>query len=290
MHASIEIARRIERAEIEFCALAASCSFRLHPEDTAPSHGVRLQAEDVHMLDAGGARALYSKPGSPLNKALGLGLDGPVADDDLRRIEAFYASHNAGTQIELCPLAYGDVAARLCARGYLIEAYENVLGLALDDTRHRRPGIADAAIRVARTTADEDDLWTRVVAEGFAAAEPLAGGGPEMPQLSVEQMIGMMSQFCHPAIRRYLVWADDEPAGGGAAWVYDGILGIFGTATRAAFRRRGIQTAVTIASLNDAYDAAETAIAVTAPGSTSQRTFERLGFQVLYTRTIFVKA
>jgi len=61
-------------------------------------------------------RALFSRPGSPLNKALGLGLQGPVADEDLHRIESFYASRSAPTQIELCPLVYGDVPARLCAR------------------------------------------------------------------------------------------------------------------------------------------------------------------------------
>jgi ribosomal protein S18 acetylase RimI-like enzyme len=103
-------------------------------------------------------------------------------------------------------------------------------------------------------------------------------------------MIGMMSQFVHPQIRRYIAWVDDEPAGGGAAWAHEGVLGIFGTATRAAFRRRGIQRAVTTASMDDARGEADLAIATTAPGSTSQRTFERLGFRVLYTRAIFVKA
>jgi hypothetical protein len=292
MHSTIELARRVERAEIEFCAVAASGRGVTGERPEAPtSGGPALQPEDrgVDILDAGGARALYSQPASPLNKVLGLGLHGPVSDDDLRRIEAFYAARKSVAQIELCPLAYGDVAARLCARGYLVEAYENVLGREL----HQEPHRADpqrSSIRVVRTTADQDDLWTRVVAEGFTAAEPPAGGAPAMPQLTLEQMVEMMSQFLHPGIRRYLVWDDDEPAGGGAAWLHEGILGIFGTATRAPFRRRGIQTAVTIASVDDARGAADTAVAVTSPGSTSQRTFERLGFQVLYTRTIFIKA
>ena len=79
------------------------------------------------------------------------------------------------------------------------------------------------------------------------------------------------------------------PAGGGATYVVGDIVGIFGTTTRPAFRRRGVQEAIVRQVLADAPAHAGLAIATTAPGSSSQRTFERLGFQVLYTRTIFVK-
>jgi hypothetical protein len=129
-----------------------------------------------------------------------------------------------------------------------------------------------------------------VVSEGFVAFEPLVGGAPEGKELSTEQMIEMMSQFGHPKIRRYLAWIDGEPAGGGAAWAHEGVLGIFGTSTLRQFRRRGIQAAITIQALHDARGVADLAIATTAPGSTSQRTFERLGFRVLYTRAVFVRS
>ena len=60
---TVDLARRIDRAEIDFCALAG---------------GFGLPG--VASLDAGGGRALYSRPGSPLNKMLGLGLAVPVSD------------------------------------------------------------------------------------------------------------------------------------------------------------------------------------------------------------------
>jgi hypothetical protein len=66
------------------------------------------------------------------------------------------------------------------------------------------------------------------------------------------------------------------------------VLGIFGTATLDPFRRRGVQTAIAARALLDGEAAADLAIVTTAPGSTSQRTFERLGFQVMYTRAILV--
>jgi ribosomal protein S18 acetylase RimI-like enzyme len=267
LYATIEVARRVERAEIEFCALAGATS------------------ASVDVCDVAGGRALFSRAGSPLNKVLGLGLFGPVTDDDLHRLEKFYGTRGVPTQIELCPLAYGDLAARLCARGYVLEAFENELGMLLAAA----PDVK-LPVTVTRTTSDQDDLWTRVVSEGFVAFEPLVGGAPDAKPLTIEQMIGMMSQFGHPKIDRYLAWVDGEPAGGGAAWAHEGVVGIFGTATLPRFRRRGVQAAITLQAMADARGGADLAIATTAPGSTSQRTFERLGYRVLYTRAVFLKS
>ena len=84
LHATIELARRIERAEIDFCALA----------------GAQGTYGRVASLDVGGGRALFSRAGSPLNKVLGLGLQGPVSDSELDRLEAFYASRRSLAQVE----------------------------------------------------------------------------------------------------------------------------------------------------------------------------------------------
>ncbi|MCM2256319.1 MAG: GNAT family N-acetyltransferase [Vicinamibacteria bacterium] len=131
----------------------------------------------------------------------------------------------------------------------------------------------------------------RLVAAGFAAGEPHVGGGPEHgPGPSADDLAPIMASFVHPDIARYLARVDGAAAGGGAAWERDRVLGVFGTATLPEFRRRGVQAAITVAALRDASPAADLAIATTAPGSTSQRTFERLGFRVLYTRAIFVRA
>jgi hypothetical protein len=80
----------------------------------------------------------------------------------------------------------------------------------------------------------------------------------------------------------------DEPAGAAAAYISDGVLGVTGTSTLPAFRRRGVQTAAVCHVLNGAVGRAELAMATVEPGSISQRNFERAGFQVVYTRAIFV--
>ena len=272
LHATLDVARRVERAEIEFCAVAGATN------------------DNVDVLEAGGGRALFSRPGSPLNKVLGLGLHGAVAEETLDRIEAFYRERGVPTQIEICPLAYGDLAARLCARGYVLEAFENELGSPLDATPPSEAFMPRRGVRVSRAAGDEDDLWTRIVAEGFVAAELHVGGAPQGKPLTTEQMVEMMSQFGHPEIHRYIAWIDGEPAGGGAMWAYEGVLGIFGTSTLPRFRRQGVQAALTIHAMREGRGIADLAVATTAPGSTSQRTFERLGFRVLYTRAVFVRS
>jgi hypothetical protein len=266
---TLELARRIDRAEIDFCALAG--------EVGAPA--------GVASLEVGGGRALFGKAGSPLNKVLGLGLSGPVSDEALDAIERFYSERASPAQIELCPLAYADVPARLCSRGFVLQAFETQLARLTGRIAIERPDV-----RVTLAQPDEDDLWMRVVAEGFGAAEPHAGGGPEHETFSTEQMIEMMRQFQHPDIRRYLARVEGMPAGGGSSWVQDRVLGIAGTSTLPAYRRRGVQAAIAVQAMEDAAAEADIATATTAPGSTSQRTFERLGFQVLYNRAIVVKS
>jgi len=266
---TIDLARRIDRAEIDLCARAGGFG----------------TSGGIASLEAGGGRALYSRPGSPLNKMLGLGLSGPVSDEDLDAIARFFSDHAAPAQIELCPLAYVDVPSRLCARGFVLQAFETQLARAMGAVPTEPTGI-----RVTLARPEEDELWTRAVAEGFGAAEAHAGGGPEHETFTTEQLMGMISQFTHPELRRYIAWVDGKPVGGGTSWIHERVLGIAGTSTLPAYRRRGVQAAITIQAMQDAAGEADIATATTAPGSTSQRTFERVGFQVLYNRAILIKA
>ena len=266
LHVTGALAQRVERMLIDFCAVGGEVGTRA----------------GVASLEAGGGRALFGVADSPLNKVLGLGVGAPVSDADLDAIEAFYASHGGPAQIELCPHATPDLASRLSARGFMLQGFENQLARAMNDGQ--TDSAASSSFRTARASSEEDDLWVDVVAEGFAA-----GGGDAPPAESVDLLRAVMRQFNHPAIIRYLVWDNDTAAGGGAAYVRDGIVGIFGTATLPGFRRRGVQTALVTEMLADATARADLAIATTEPGSTSQRTFERLGFRLIYTRAIMVK-
>ena len=268
LHATLELARRVEKTEIDFCAVGA---------------GVGLPG-GAASIEVGGGRGVCGQPGSPMNKILGLGLGVSVTDEDLDAIELFYDERECPIQIELCPLVSVDLVAKLQARGYVLKGFENELACALP---HVVPSSNGLPVEVL--TGDEDaDAFLRVTAEGFAMSDsqPAAKGpAPDM----VESLVGIMRQFIHPDIVRYLVRIDGEPAGAAASVITNGVLGIFGTATRPAYRRRGVQRAIVGKALEGAAGRTDLAIATTEPGSISQRTFERCGFQVLYTRAILLR-
>ena len=267
MLATLELARRVDRAEIDFCALATLAG-----------------APDAATLERGGGRAVYGAPGSPVNKVLGLGLGAEVTDGDIDTIEQFYAERGCPVQIELCPLAAADLAPRLTKRGYVLQAFENQLARPTPGEPVQSPAGADISVEAGAA----ERPWLQVVSEGFATPDRAMPGRP-LPGDAVSAIGEVMRQFFHPEIVRYVAHADGHCGAAGLSFVSDGVLGIFGTATLPAFRRRGMQGAIVARAINDARGRADLVIATTEPGSISQRTFERLGFQVIYTRAILVK-
>ena len=268
MHATLELARRIDRAEIDFCAMATM--------------GV---SPDAATLERGGGLAVYAAPGSPVNKVLALGLGVECADDDLDAIEDFYAERGCPVQIELCPLTSPDLPSRLSKRGYVLQAFENELARLAPIEPVQSSSDADITVEVGAA----EHPWLEIVAEGFSVPDRLVPGSPPVPHDAVAAIGDVMRLFVHPDIVRYVAHVNGHPASAAVSFVKDGVMCIAGTATRQAFRRRGLQRAVVARALNDGRDKADVIIATTEPGSVSQRTFERCGFRVAYTRAILVK-
>lgn len=269
LHATLELAQRVEKTEIDFCAVGAGV-------------GVPGGAASI---EVGGGRGICGQPGSPLNKVLGLGLGADVTDEDLDAIELFYDERECPIQIELCPLVSVDLVSKLQSRGYALKGFENELACALPPVASSENGMPVEILTGDRA----DEAFLRVTAEGFAVADAGPATGALAPEL-IDSLTRIMRQFIHPDIVRYLVRIDGEPAGAAASIVSNRVLGIFGTATRPAYRRRGVQRAIVAKALAGAAGSADLAIATTEPGSISQRTFERFGFQVLYTRAILLRA
>jgi GNAT superfamily N-acetyltransferase len=216
---------------------------------------------------------------------LGLGLGIDVTDEDLDLIEDFYAERGCPVQIELCPLTSPDLPSRLTRRGYVLQAFENELARPVSDEDMLPPPPADITVEAG---ADEG-VWLEVVSKGFAVTDrPVATDEPVLPG-TVTAIGEVMRQFLHPDVVRYVARVDDVPAAAGLSYVTDGVLGVFGTATLPQFRRRGLQRAIVARAMQDARGRAQMVMATTEPGSVSQRTFERLGFRVLYTRAILVR-
>ena len=127
----LDLARRLEMAQAWRGVHYANAQLALRPETHSTVEAV-----------AGGF-ALYAGEGSPLNKAVGLGMYRPVTQADLDHVERFYRSRNAAPRVSVCPLADPSLIDLLKAGGYRLEMFYSVLFRSLAEDG--RAGIPDAS-------------------------------------------------------------------------------------------------------------------------------------------------
>jgi GNAT superfamily N-acetyltransferase len=268
----IALAHRIERAETRLIA------------DTSRAAQARTGIDGFLITIAGGM-ASFAEPESPFNKVLGLGFDGVPTADELDAIEKAFAAHGAPTQVELAHLAESAIGELLSDRGYRLESFENVLGLALDGDSEL---ITPPGVEVRRSTDDELEDWIAVVAD--AGTHPDTQGLPWHDEFPREAIENAERDFAAAGGTRYAAYRDGVLAGGADFRVTDGIAQLAGAATAPPHRRHGVQSALVAARLADARAAGcDVAVIVTQPGSRSQQNAQRRGFDLLYTRATLVK-
>ena len=253
--ADIRLARRIEAAQ------------------TAQSLGCAPAGAGA--LEIAGGCAIFAGADSPLTQAVGLGMNGAVSQAELVELENFFRSRGARPAIEICPLADAGFLEMLGTRGYRVRQFDNVLA-------RRLAGVEIVLTpRVRRATPHETDLWAHTVGHGFFEQTELT-----TEEMDVGRMVfGMAGAMC------YLACAEGgRPAGGAALTVTEGLAMLFADGVAPASRRQGLHQELIAARLNEALaQGCDTAAAATAPGSGSQRNYERLGFQVVYTRVTLTK-
>jgi GNAT superfamily N-acetyltransferase len=306
MFADTTLAARIERAE---AALSA---------DIAISVLAGARTPDAFVETLGGGGVVYTGPGSPVNKLIGVGFAEPPDAERLAAIESRFARLGCGVQAEISTLADPAWHAVFAPRGYSLAGFENVLGLALDDAvaRSARPEATQGEvfaseiypgeivapeihpgevfgsnhIVVAECGADEAACWLDVIVSGFAQPDAVAAQaeGQEYPREAIERVFEDLAAV--PGFRRYLARVDGVVVGGASMREFDGVAQLCGAATLPAFRRRGVQTALLNARLRDARRrGCDLAVVTTAPGSKSQQNAQRRGFALLYARALHVK-
>jgi len=242
---------------------------RLEAAEAANARGC-CAADPANVLEIAGGCAIFVGADSPLTQAVGLGLNGPVDDTRIRELEAFFRSRGAPVAIDLCPHADPAFVEALAARGYRPAEFNNVLVRRLE-------GLEIAFTpRVRRALASEADVWSHTVGHGFF----------EQPELTSGEMDVGRAIFAMPGALCYLSATESgQLAGGGALAIYDGLATLFADSTVPASRRTGLHRELIAARLNEALARGCTlATASTLPGSGSQRNYERLGFQVAYTK------
>jgi Acetyltransferase (GNAT) family. len=221
-----------------------------------------------------GGWAIFAGVDSPMTQAFALGLSGPVEEDEIARMEAFFHSRGAATNVELCPYADLSIVDIFRKRGYSLIEFSNVFARKIDPEDAQLS--FNDAVHVRQPEAHEGRLWAETVARGFMPED-------DAPQMLVDLMITSL----HSAVGAYfLAEVDGQIAGGGVLTMHEGVASLGGASTLPAFRNRGAQTALLRARLAfAAQHGCEVAMVTTLPGSTSQRNVERQGFRVVYTRS-----
>jgi GNAT superfamily N-acetyltransferase len=264
---NLELARRIELAEAHAAVEGAETLRRLRPESGAAVERI-----------AGGF-AVYCGANSPITQAVGMGLDGPVSEEEFDKLEYFYRSRGEPVRVETCPLADHSFIEHFGKRGYRVTEFTNVMALPLDTASSAQswPG-PPAGMSIEKMGHDQIDVWTLTVAQGFAEHFPVT-----------QEILEVMKMFAlGPSAECYLTRIDGNVAGGATLAIRNGVAGLFGASTLPAFRNRGVQTALLHARLSRAAAAGcDLAVSLARPGSRSQRNIVREKFRVLYTRVKF---
>jgi GNAT superfamily N-acetyltransferase len=263
------LARRIEAAWDRIGVENARAALKRRPDCGA----------EVLAVGEGGGHAVYLGAGSPLSQAQGIGLNGPVAESDVARMEAFFRDRATPCQIEVASTADPSFPMLLSARGFTILELTHMLALPLAGWTPPGEG-AGAGIVVERVEADRIEAWVDVVLGGFF-------DGDEPPPALREGAIAMAMA---PGVTAWLAKVEGRPAGGASLLVVDGLGLMAGDGTLAEFRGQGVQTALLSARLAHARDAGcDLAVTCTQPATGSQRNAERLGFQIVYARAMLTR-
>jgi hypothetical protein len=261
-----KLARRIETNDAYFGLQSAVIVAKMFPDIGAAAEAF------------GGGYGVFTGARSPLTQALGLGMNGPVPEEELVRLEEFFFRRGSIVRLEFCPLAHSTLLHLLGKRGYRIEECTNMLVRPVKMGTTQLP--SGVGVSVQRCQSNEAELWARTVAEGFS--ESLSES-----RENLEVLISLVERRNTASV---LAWVDGSPAGGGALGIHDNIGVMYGTSTLPRFRRKGVQSEI-IRSLISFAEQAECEIlySFTLPGSISQHNLEKQDFRVGYTRFLMIK-
>ncbi|HEX8183796.1 MAG TPA: GNAT family N-acetyltransferase [Blastocatellia bacterium] len=262
----LALARRLETTDALMGARYVGSHASLHPD------------EGSTFIEVAGGYASFAGLNSPMTQAFALGLNGPVTEDEIEKMEEFYKSLGAPVNVEVCPLADSTLISIFKSRGYSVLEYSNVLVRELSKSESYLQG--ESRVEVRNPKPSEVNLWARTIGQSFIETDDVA-----------QSVVDLFITFFHTvATTCFAAYIDGRQAGGGLVMINEDVASLAATGTIPSFRNQGAQTALIQARL--AFAAAsgcDLAMVTTMPGSTSQRNVERQGFRVVYTRSKLIR-
>ena len=261
------LAHRLELAAAWRAVHYAEAYQSLHPDAACAS------------LAVGGGYAVFVSASSPVNKACGLGLSGPPARADIEQLADFFLSRGARPTVDVCPLADPALFELLRRAGFALKGFFSVLARFLPEDF--RPAPLPEGLTVTRARPEDAGRWLSIVGQGFDETDP-----PSPETLEI-----LAPNFHAPSSAAFFAMLDGLPAAGGGVYIHEGAAELGSASTLPAFRRRGAQRALIEARLAHARaQGCDLAMVLTKPGSNSQRSVERAGFWLAYTKAVLEKS
>ena len=100
-----------------------------------------------------------------MSETKAVGLDGPVTEADLDRMEHIFFSRGEPSRVVVCPLADPSLVEGLGRRGYRLSHFENVLAMPLNGSEGE--SAATPGIPVRPVGHDEFGIYAQVTAPNF---------------------------------------------------------------------------------------------------------------------------
>lgn len=221
-----------------------------------------------------------------LNRAVGCGEEGELADADMKELESVFAAVGLEPEIHLSPFAKPSVFQSLVSRGYversaLCTHWCTLQQAVIDDTETCTTG---AALMIRRATVDETLKFIEASATGFQT------NGRSHELLRALALIA--SRRTDTSL--YFAFANNEIAGTAAMatmeTAYGGVAHLYLDSTLPGYRGRGVQVALIRARLLDAARLGlGVATTITRIGDGSARNAERAGLRLAYTTAILTR-
>ncbi|MBX3379864.1 MAG: hypothetical protein KF805_07195 [Phycisphaeraceae bacterium] len=246
-------------------------------------------SEHTLPIKSGGV-ACRDLPGSWNNIAVGLGMNGPVAREEVEQFAAWYEASGIEPRIEICPLADPSLIKHCESLRFGVRNFDNLLYRELSGDEHVRPAQApDSSISI-RIVDKSDDAevrtYSRLSMTGFSPP------GFVPPESDFELWARVVK---HPRTVSFIASIRDSrgthDAGAGAMEVHNEIACLFGLSTLHEFRKRGVQQSLIAARLNlAASKGVRVATIGSRPGAGTERNVRRMGFATAYTKVILARA
>lgn len=253
-------------------------------EERRQAFGVAMIADES--VESMGGTLCVGPPGSWMNKARGIGLDGAVTGDEIDAMIAFYRERGHPASVETVPFVDQSLLDGLAARGFTIEEFVTCWAIDVG-----RPSSGRAADGIRLGEIDRADPlavseWAGVLAGGFsdAGSEGYANGVVAMTRVAAQDGVVCLGAFDGDTIVGASAMEVSSPIGGRA------VAGLFSASVQPSYRGRGIQSAMIEERVRLAAQmGAWVAVIESKPGVATERNARRLGFVPVYTKTVLTQ-